>query len=210
MKITVVSSAAIALSLLAAPAAQATVIAGLGNNGSSFVTIDSLGTRSGGTIYTADQPFADIPKGGVFNNQFLAVGKTAGTPSTITFANALNYLSFLWGSPDTYNLLTLTTNLGNTFAYTPQSLNFAVTDGNQAFSQYVQFQASGGEFITSAKFDVTPANDAFEVANFSTGLPEPATWTLMIMGIGFAGAAMRLRQTVSLKYAGSTRSKTRQ
>lgn len=200
MKITVLSSAALALSMLAAPAAQAAVIASLGNGG-AFVTIDSLGTRSGGTIYTADQPFADIPKGSIFNNQFLAVGKTAGSPSTITFANALNYLSFLWGSPDTYNLLTLTTNQGNTFTYTPQGLTFAVTDGNQAFSQYVQFKTSGGELITSAKFDVTPGNDAFEVANFSTALPEPTTWAFMIMGIGFAGAALRRRQRVSLKYA---------
>ncbi|HEX8057065.1 MAG TPA: PEPxxWA-CTERM sorting domain-containing protein [Novosphingobium sp.] len=200
MRMTALSSAAIALSMLAAPAAQATVIASLGNNGSPFVSIDSLGTRSGGMIYTADQPFADIPAGGVFNNQFLAVGKTAGTPSTITFATALNYLSFLWGSPDTYNVLTLTTNLGNTFTYTPQDLSFAVTDGSQAFSQYVQFQASDGEFITAAKFDVSPLKDAFEVANFSTGLPEPATWALMIMGIGFAGAAMRRRQKVSLNY----------
>ncbi|HEX7929859.1 MAG TPA: PEPxxWA-CTERM sorting domain-containing protein [Sphingomicrobium sp.] len=200
MRIAVVSSAALALSMLAAPAAHAVVVAGLGNSGSSFVTIDSLGTRSGGTIYTADQPFADIPKGSVFNNQFLAVGKTAGSPSTITFATALNYLSFLWGSPDTYNVLTLNTNLGNTFTYTPQGLNFAVTDGNQAFSQYVQFKTSGGEFITSAKFDVTPTNDAFEVANFSIGLPEPSTWALMIMGIGFAGAALRRRQRMSLKY----------
>lgn len=201
MKFAVVSSAALALSMLAAPAAQAAVIASLGNSESSFISIDALGTRSGGTIYTADQPFADIPKGGVFNGQFLAVGKTAGTPSTITFANALSYLSFLWGSPDTYNILTLTTNLGNTFTYTPQGLSFAVTDGNQAFSQYVQFKASGGELITSAKFDVTPGMDAFEVANFSTGVPEPATWALMIMGIGFAGAAMRRRHSISLKYA---------
>lgn len=200
MKIGALSGAAIALSVLAAPAAQATVIAGLGNNGSSFVTIDSLGTRSGGTLYTADQPFADIPKGGILNDQFLAVGKTAGSPSTITFATALNYLSFLWGSPDTYNLLTLTTNQGNTFTYTAQGLGFAVTDGSQAFSQYVQFHAADGELITSAKFDATPLRDAFEVANFSTGLPEPATWALMIMGIGFTGAALRRRQQVSLNY----------
>lgn len=202
MKLAVASSAAVALSMLVAPATQAAVIASLGNNGSPFVTIDSLGTRSGGMIYTADQPFADIPKGGVFNNQFLAVGKTAGTPSTITFAKALDYLSFLWGSPDTYNLLTLTTNLGNTFTYTPQGLNFAVTDGSQSFSQYVQFQTAGGEFITSAKFDVTPLNDAFEVANFGIGtaVPEPATWGLMILGIGFAGSVMRWRRQVYVKY----------
>ncbi|MBV1692418.1 PEPxxWA-CTERM sorting domain-containing protein [Novosphingobium sp. G106] len=200
MKFAVVSSA-MALSFLLGPAAQATVVASLGTSGSPFVAIDALGGRSGGAIYNSDQPFADIPKSGIFNNQFLAVGKTAGTPSSINFASALSYLSFLWGSPDTYNVLTLNTNLGNTLTYTPQSLNFAVTDGNQAFSQYVQFVTSGGELITSAKFDVTPLNDAFEVANFRTGVPEPATWTLIIMGIGFAGVAMRRRQTVLHMFA---------
>lgn len=200
MKSTVVS-AAIAVSLFAAPAAHAVVVGSLGTGGSPFVTIDSLGARLGGTLYTSDQPFADIPKDSIYNNQFLAVGKTAGSPSTITFANALNYLSFLWGSPDTYNSLTLSTNLGNTFSFTPQGLNFAVTDGSQSFSQYVQFNASGGEYITSAKFEVTPSMDAFEVANFASGIPEPATWAFMIMGVGFSGAAMRRRQTASLKYA---------
>jgi len=113
MKIAIVSSAAIALSLLAAPAAHATVIASLGNNGSAFTSIGSLGTRVGGMVYTSDEPFADIPKGGIFNSEFLASGPSSGAPATITFNSALNYLSFLWGSPDTYNLLTLTTNLGN-------------------------------------------------------------------------------------------------
>ncbi|MBV1692514.1 PEPxxWA-CTERM sorting domain-containing protein [Novosphingobium sp. G106] len=201
MKFTVASSAAIALSMMAASGAHAVVVGSLGSSGSPFVTIDSLGTRSGGTIYTSDQPFADIPKGGVYNNQFLAVGQTAGSPSIITFANALNYLSFLWGSPDTYNQLTLTTNLGNTFNFTPQGLNFAVTDGNQSFSQYVQFKTAGGELITSAKFDATPLKDAFEVANFSTGVPEPASWALLILGVGFTGAALRRRRSVSVKYA---------
>lgn len=35
----------------------------------------------------------------------------------------------------------------------------------------------------------------------SAPVPEPATWALMITGIGFAGAAMRRRQSVSVRYA---------
>jgi len=201
MKIAFVSGAAIALSMLAAPAAQAVVVGSLGTSGTPFVTIDSLGARVGGTIYTADQPFADIPAGGVFNNQFLASGPSSFNPATITFGSpTLSYLSFLWGSPDLYNKLTLTTNLGS-YDFTVSSLGFAVTNGDQTKSQYVQFKMDSGEFLKSAKFDVTSPTDAFEVANFRTAVPEPATWALMIMGIGFAGAAMRRRQTVSLKYA---------
>ncbi|MBW8911209.1 MAG: PEP-CTERM sorting domain-containing protein [Sphingomonas sp.] len=32
-------------------------------------------------------------------------------------------------------------------------------------------------------------------------VPEPATWAMMIVGIGFAGAGMRRRQSVSVRYA---------
>lgn len=51
-----------ALSLLAAPAAHATVISTLGTNGQAFTPIASLGTRVGYQIYTQDVPFADFPK----------------------------------------------------------------------------------------------------------------------------------------------------
>jgi hypothetical protein len=34
-----------------------------------------------------------------------------------------------------------------------------------------------------------------------SGVPEPATWGLMILGFGLVGGAMRRRQTISLRYA---------
>ncbi|WP_254514996.1 PEPxxWA-CTERM sorting domain-containing protein [Novosphingobium sp. G106] len=43
------------------------------------------------------------------------------------------------------------------------------------------------------------ANSAIEI--FSNSVPEPSTWAMMILGIGFAGAAMRRRQRVSVSYA---------
>lgn len=147
-------------------------------------------------MYTSDQPFADIPAGGVSGGTFLAAGPTSGEPAVLTFQVPISYLSFLWGSPDTYNRLEITSTTG-AYDFTVDSLGFAVTDGNQSFSQYVQFTTSPGESILSAKFDNSPAQDAFETANFSVGpvsavlqaaVPEPSTWAMMIlgfMGIGF-------------------------
>ncbi|MBB4618343.1 PEPxxWA-CTERM sorting domain-containing protein [Sphingomonas abaci] len=198
---------------LAPAAANATVVGSLGGGTGTFATLSSAGldggtvaTLSGGTVYTSDRPFADMPAGTIFGNTFLAAGPLAGQPATLNFGSALSYLSFLWGSPDTWNRLTVNTNLGS-YDFTVNSLNFAVRDGNQAFSQYVQFAASAGESITGVTFTNDPARDAFEVANFNytlaaAAVPEPATWAMMLLGFGMIGAAARYRRRgVAVTYA---------
>jgi hypothetical protein len=199
-----------ATALCALPStANAALLASLGGGTGPFSTLSSAGldggataTLSGGKVYTSDQPFADIPKDGVPGGTFLAAGPTAGQPATLSFTQPLGYLSFLWGSPDTYNVLTLTTNV-KSYTFDAVGLNFAVTNGNQSVSQYVQFAASAGESISSVSFNNSPARDAFEVANFSVAaVPEPATWAMMLVGFGMTGAAMRTRRrAVKVAYA---------
>ena len=208
MKITTLLTASVA-ALLASTAAQAQIAGSLGDNGGPFTSLSAAGlgggavaTLSGGTVYTSDQPFADIPAGGIFGSMFLAAGPTSGDTATLTFASGYNYVSFLWGSPDTYNSLTVTSSLGAVQTFTAQGLGFAVTNGNQAFSQYVQFSTLGaGEYISSIAFSNVPSQDAFEVANFRVGgVPETSTWAMMILGVGAAGGALRrrrIRTTVS-------------
>ena len=193
---------ALCVATLAAPAiAHATVTPSLGGNTTDLLTLSNAGlgggtvaTLSGGQVYTSDRPFADIPAGDVFGGNFLAAGPLAGQPATLTFTAPTSYLSFLWGSPDTWNRLILTTNQGS-YTYTATDLNFAVTNGNQSFSQYVQFATSGGELINSVTFTNLPAVDAFEVANFSiAAVPEPATWAMMLVGFAMVGATARYRR----------------
>ena len=180
--------------------ANAAVVASLGTGTGALQTLSGVGlaggavaTLTGGTVYTQDQPFADIPKGGVFGGNFLAAGQSAGAVATLTFNAVTTYLSFLWGSPDAYNRFTLTTSAGST-TYSATGLGFSVTDGNQAFSQYVQFQTTG-ERILSATFTNVPSIDAFEAANFSiSAVPEAATWAMMLVGFGMIGAAVRYRR----------------
>lgn len=204
MKFTVLMTASVA-ALLASTAAQAQIAGSLGNNGGPFTSLSAAGlgggtvaSLSGGTVYTSDQPFADIPAGGIFGSTFLAAGPTSGNTATLTFTGGpgYNYVSFLWGSPDTYNSLTVTTSLGAVETFTAAGLGFAVTNGNQAFSQYVQFSAlSVGEYFTSFAFSNVPSQDAFEVANFRvTAVPEASTWAMMILGVGAAGGMMRRRR----------------
>jgi hypothetical protein len=192
----------LAAAVFAAPStANAALVGSLGGGTGPFRTLTSAGldggaiaTLSGGQVYTADLPFADIPEGDIAGNAFLAAGIQAGQPAVLSFTNPTTYVSFLWGSPDTYNRLSLTTNVA-TYAFDVASLGFAVRDGNQSFSQYVQFAATAGETISSLTFNNVPATDAFEVANFTvTAVPEPATWGMMLLGFGMVAGAARYRR----------------
>lgn len=186
-------------SALAMPMSANALVSGLGGGG-PILTLTSAGlnggsvaTLTGGTVYSSDQPIASIPVGTVGN--FLAAGPSSGTIALLTFAPGTDYLSFLWGSPDVRNRLTLTTTLG-AFVFSPVSMAFSETAGDQSFAQQVYFQADPGEFILTARFANAQAIDAIEVSNFSvTPVPEPASWAMMIGGFAIVGAAMRRRRT---------------
>jgi len=105
----------------------------------------------------------------------------------------INYLSFLWGSPNTFNRLTLTSSTGATYDFTATGggfgVSFPVNNGDETFNQSVQFAATAGDAIRSATFSNDPLQNAFEVGRFTVqtvaAVPEPSTWAMMILG--FAG-----------------------
>lgn len=202
MKAMMCGIAAIALSAVVQPA-DAMVVGTLGGGTGTFLSLTSSGlsggsvaTLAGGTVYASDQPFADIPSGGVFGGTFLGSGPTSGDPAVLTFNTPISYLSFLWGSPDTYNSLSITSSTG-TYNFDVASLGFPVTNGDQTFSQYVQFTTAPGENILSARFDNSPNQDAFETANFSVAaVPEASTWAMMFLGFMAMGLVSYRRSTM--------------
>ena len=201
MKKLLLGAATALTALTLAPSANAQVVGKAGQAALPFATLSTAGLNNGalaslvgGTIFTSDQPFADIPKGGISGGNFLAVGPTAGEPATLTFNQPVNLFGFLIGSPDSYNQVTITSTLG-AFIFTPTSLGLSTT-GDQTLSQYVNFSTTtAGERILFATFNNVPAVNAFETANFSaafTGaVPEPTAWAMMIIGVGAIGLAMR-------------------
>ena len=71
------------------------------------------------------------------------------------------------------------------------------TDGGSIrlnLSQSFGYAVAGGQAIYG--------NDRLGVVTLAAGVPEPATWAMMIVGFGLIGAAARRRQqTVSVRYA---------
>lgn len=196
-----------AAATIASIGANAAVTGSLGGNTDTFATLSGPGTFNsggtlsgsatativGGTVYTIDRSFADDVIAG---SPFLAAGPSSGSPATLTFAMPVSYVSFLWGSPDLYNVLTVNSSgpglTSQTF--TAASLLFPVTDGDQSFNQSVQFSGLAGSMITSLVF--ASSGDAFETAFISTTppVPEPETYALMLAGIGVLGFISRRRR----------------
>ena len=202
MKISKILLAAAALCAAMGANAQVSGVA-VGSSSGTFLQLSSAGlsggtvaSLTGGTVYTQDQPFADIPKGGVFGGNFLAAGPTSGAPATLSFLNGgVGFISFLWGSPDVYNKLTVTSTGGFTQVFDSTNITFASTNGNQAYSQYVQFTGLNGAKITSLSFNNVPSTDAFESANYSiTPVPEPETYALLLAGLGAVAFVARRRR----------------
>lgn len=207
MKFAAISSAALAVSLLVAPAAHAAIIASnVAYTSAPAGPYDDVSTSSrvsGGAFRTGnlDGIYAQPPS---TVGTYWATGPGNNGNGTID-VTGLSTLSFLWGSVDDFNSINFLGATNNVLASISGALVGPPANGDQgapSTNRYVTLNLKDLSIAGVKTLQFNSTGNAFETANFLFGaVPEPATWGMMILGLGFAGAAMRRRQSVSVKYA---------
>lgn len=151
-------------------------------------------TRSAGSdikILNANFPADGFqPDGGTDNYLSVENGSL-----TIGFGAGVQVLSFVFGTLDSYNSLTLNFADGTSIPYLGDDIcnNLcAAPFGGGKSTGRVTYDQGGGAAITSAVFSSSQA--AFEIDAIATAVPEPATWGMMILGFGLIGSQLRSRK----------------
>jgi hypothetical protein len=106
----------------------------------------------------------------------------AGGSVSLTFSEPLNSVTIYWGSPDTYNSITLSN--GDVITGTDVSSILGGADGNNAFTGWLTISDSAS--FTSLR--ATSSDPAFEF-DLAGAVPEPATWAMLLLGFAGLGYA---------------------
>ncbi|CAM3030956.1 hypothetical protein SPAN111604_00170 [Sphingomonas antarctica] len=187
----------------------------------------SLSTSGTVGLYTGTSGVAAAPVGDT--SQYLALG--TGGSATLDFASyfaamhdRVRSLSVYVGSVDTYNTIEILNLTGNVIkTITGSDLPGQNGDQGAALTNrrlYINFDPS--ENVGALRFSSTGVAFEFDTIGASTvkfdipntsmttpnnalpavlGVPEPASWALMIGGFGVVGGALRRRQRVAVRFA---------
>ena len=145
---------------------------------------------SGGTIRTGN--IVNLAAAPAFDGTHYEAAEF-GNSFTLT-GPILKSMSVYIGSLDTYNLITFKGAGGFTQSFSGSAL-FAPANGNRTSANTNRqffFTFSAADEVDQVVF--SSGKPAFEFDNIYaavSGVPEPATWTMMILGFGMAGFLLR-------------------
>ncbi len=149
---------------------------------------------------------APPPVAGVYETgNYYTVTSDGGPHEAVLQTKAGEYLrsfSFYLGSPDTYNSLTFYDENGNKVGDTLTghaiwACPSCADHGDQTFGARAYYNFNG---VKVTKIVFGSSGNSFEFDNLAAnvgGVPEPASWALMIAGFGLAGATLRARRRVA-------------
>jgi hypothetical protein len=136
--------------------------------------------------YVANNSVAFVRLAPLFDTgSFLVVNP--GGSATINLAGAKSF-SFLWGSIDATNMISVTDSTG-TQMFTGLGLFGAAANSSNANTQWATFTSTG----TLTSMTVTTGQVAFEMA-VANPVPEPETYALMLGGLGALAFVARRRK----------------
>jgi len=200
------AAAAVAALLVAAPASAAVTFnfdPGGASPDSGFTVINTFDSAAGitGVNFQIKTPPSDgdgatpansVPAG----TAYLSV--LGGGTANIDLGGFFSAFQFDWGSIDTYNTLTIHGTAGDVVVV--PGGNFPNTaNGNQFLpgtNGLFTVTGTAGEKFTS--ITLQSGTNSFEIDNLAVAVPEPATWAMMILGFGAAGAMLRQRRALSV------------
>ena len=164
----------------------------------SFAVGASLGPNA--KVYNSDVPNdAAIPGFNSTGKYGAVLGLPTAGSYSLSFTGA-KIFSFVIGSLDSYNRLTLSLSDGSTVILNGAQIALGATaNGDQDLpsSNGRVFYYSDGPLINGATFSST--NNSFEFDNLMTGnVPEPSTWAMMVLGFGIVGRALRRRRKMAI------------
>ena len=165
----------------------------------NIVATENPVTDAAAPPYTGPGDISICCQGGNYNADATKFESVEGGQSSTFSAIDGRYLtsfSFYMGSPDDYNHVTFNF-LGGAPAQTLDGVNIwgggeFGGDRTKGFRVYYNFHTA---HVSSIVF--SSGSNAFEADNFGGnlgGVPEPASWALMIAGFGMAGGLMRAKR----------------
>jgi PEP-CTERM motif len=135
-------------------------------------------------------PFGDTSR------QYVSV---LGGPSfvDVTSGSSASRLSFYWGSIDAYNTVEFF-KTGGILVGSLTGADVAPLVGNGAQNTF-QSNRHVSIALTSGTYDyarLSSTSNSFEFDNIASGVPEPATWAMMLIGFAGLGLLSRRRSAV--------------
>lgn len=191
-----------AVSLLGASAAHAVTFAIDPNPGGTQLYLNSAKSASSsfGTVLSTNDVAISVTGNGDFANGFSSIKPIKdGTLTELVFTpvdpNAFDAFSFRGQDLVAGQVIDVIVqdNQGNA----PVTLQFTEGGANQNFSRDGVIAALTGETIKSVEivnsggFKEAKQFEFLSVGSNPTGVPEPATWAVMLIGFGAIGAKMR-------------------